>query len=38
MSKELLQDEIRRNPAMIIDTDDVEATCFFCPYAVDKKH
>jgi len=23
---------------MIIDTDEVEATCLFCPYAVDKKH
>ena len=37
MSKQLLKDEIKRNPGMIIDTDEVEATCFFCPYAVDKK-
>lgn len=33
----MLQDEIKKNPTMIIDTDEVEASCFFCPYAIDKK-
>ncbi len=37
MSREILLDEIKRNPTMVIDTDEVEASCFLCPYAIDKK-
>ncbi len=37
MSKELVKEETKNNPNMVIDTDEVEASCFFCPYAVDKK-
>jgi hypothetical protein len=37
MSKELLQDRIKEYPTMIIDTNEVEASCLFCPYAIDKK-
>ena len=37
MSKNIWQEEMKRNPSMIIDTDEVEASCLFCPYSVDKK-
>jgi hypothetical protein len=37
MSREVLQEEIKKHPSMIIDTDEVEASCLFCPYSVDKK-
>lgn len=36
MSRQL-QEEIRNSKGMIIDNDQIEASCLFCPYAVDKK-
>ena len=38
MSKDLIKREMDKHPGMVIDTDEVEASCLFCPYAVDKKH
>lgn len=37
MSKEVLLEETKRFPQLIIDKDEIEASCLFCPYAVDKK-
>ena len=37
MSKDLLKTEMAKHPGMVIDTDEVEASCLFCPYAIDKK-
>jgi hypothetical protein len=37
MSKEVLLEETKRYPQLIIDKDEIEASCLFCPYAVDKK-
>ena len=36
MSKGLVQEQMRNNPSLIIDTSEVQATCLFCPYAVDR--
>lgn len=36
MSKQLLNEELRKHPGMEIDGTEVQATCFFCPYAEDK--
>ena len=38
MSKDLIKHEMDKHPGMVIDTDEVEASCLFCPYAVDRKH
>ncbi len=38
MSKDLLKQEMAKHPGMVIDTDEVEASCLFCPYAIDRKH
>jgi hypothetical protein len=36
MSKDLVQEQIQKNPGLVIDTSEIQATCLFCPYAVDK--
>jgi hypothetical protein len=36
MSKELMEEQIKKNPGIVIDTEEVQATCLFCPYTVDK--
>ena len=36
MSKQLLNEELRKHPGMEIDGTEIQATCFFCPYAEDK--
>ena len=36
MSKGIVEEQIRKNPSLIIDTSEVQATCLFCPYAEDR--
>lgn len=36
MSKELVEEQMRNNPGLIVDTSEVQATCLFCPYAEDR--
>lgn len=37
MSKEIFKEE-NSNNQLNIDSNEIEASCLFCPYAVDKKH
>ncbi len=37
MSKEIVDTELKNNPNVTLDAQEVQATCLFCPYAEDKK-
>jgi hypothetical protein len=34
-SKQLIDEQIRKNPALILDASEVQATCLLCPYSTD---
>lgn len=34
-SKQLIEEQIKKNPALIIDASEVQASCLFCPYTSD---
>lgn len=37
LSKEIFKEE-NSNNQLNIDSNEIEASCLFCPYAIDKKH
>jgi hypothetical protein len=37
MSKQLQSEIQNSSKSMIYDKDEIEASCLFCPYAIDKK-
>lgn len=34
-SKQLIEEQIKRNPSLIIDASEIQASCLFCPYSTD---
>jgi hypothetical protein len=36
MSKQFLQEEDKKKREWNVDSNEIEASCLFCPYAVDK--
>ena len=36
MSKDIVEKQIKKDPTLIIDTSEVQATCLFCPYTEDR--
>lgn len=34
-SRQLIEEQIKKNPALIIDASEVQASCLFCPYTSD---
>lgn len=37
LSADILRDKIQAHPDIEIDSKEVQATCFFCPYATDDR-
>lgn len=36
MSRDIVEKQIKKDPSLIIDTSEVQATCLFCPYTEDR--
>lgn len=36
ISKDIVEKQIKRDPGLLIDTSEVQATCLFCPYTEDR--
>ena len=36
ISQKIVQEQLRKNPMMVLDSSEIQATCLFCPYAEDK--
>jgi hypothetical protein len=34
-SKQLIDEQIRKNPSLILDASEVQASCLLCPYTTD---
>lgn len=34
-SKQLIEEQIRKNPSLILDASEVQASCLLCPYSTD---